>query len=109
MVVVLCNLKERKLADYPSHGMVLCAETPDRSTAELLTPPPGSVPGDLITFEGYERKPPQTLNPKKNPWDNVGPKLRIDENGVAKYEDIPFCVEGKGVCTSKGITNGVIQ
>jgi len=29
MVVVLCNLKEKKLADYMSHGMVMCAETPD--------------------------------------------------------------------------------
>lgn len=30
MCVVLCNLKAKKLADYMSHGMVLCAETPDR-------------------------------------------------------------------------------
>lgn len=51
--------------------MVICAETTDRLTAELLIPPQGSVPGDLITFEGYERKPPAALNPKKNPWDNV--------------------------------------
>jgi aminoacyl tRNA synthase complex-interacting multifunctional protein 1 len=51
--------------------MVLCAETPDRLSAELLTPPEGSQPGDLITFEGFERKPPAELNPKKNPLDNV--------------------------------------
>ena len=42
MCVVLCNLKAKKLADYMSHGMVLCAETPDRSAAELLQPPEGS-------------------------------------------------------------------
>jgi len=29
MVVVICNLKEKKLAGFPSHGMVMCAETPD--------------------------------------------------------------------------------
>jgi methionyl-tRNA synthetase len=42
LCVVLCNLKARKLADYMSHGMVLCAETPDRQTAELLQPPEGN-------------------------------------------------------------------
>ena len=42
MVVVLCNLKPKKLADYMSHGMVLCAETPDKSHIELLVPPEGS-------------------------------------------------------------------
>lgn len=30
MCIVLCNLKARKLADWMSHGMVLCAETADR-------------------------------------------------------------------------------
>ena len=42
LCVVLVNLKARKLADYMSHGMVLCAETPDRNQAELLVPPEGS-------------------------------------------------------------------
>lgn len=71
LVVVLCNLKAKKLAGYESHGMVICAETQDRLSAELLVPPAGSVPGDLISFEGFERKPPAALNAKKNPWDNV--------------------------------------
>lgn len=31
MCVVLCNLKARTLAEYVSHGMILCAETPDRA------------------------------------------------------------------------------
>ncbi len=62
MVVVLLNLKARKMkGDFVSHGMVLCAETPDKSVVELLIPPAGSAPGDIITFEGYERKPPAEL------------------------------------------------
>ena len=52
MCIVLCNLKAKKLAGYESHGMVLCAETPDRSAVELIVPPEGSQPGDLISFEG---------------------------------------------------------
>jgi len=67
-VVVLCNLKEKKLAGYPSHGMVMCAETPDGASVEFLNPPEGSVPGDLIEFEGYPRNPPEALPAKKNPF-----------------------------------------
>ena len=108
LCVVLCNLKARKLADWMSHGMVLCAETPDRNSAELLQPPEGSQPGDLITFPGFDRKPPVELNAKKNPWDNVQPKLSLNGEGVACYDNVPF-VTDKGVIKSKGIKNGVIH
>ena len=55
MVVVLCNLKPRTLKaidGFVSNAMVLCGETEDRATVELLEPPKGCKPGDLITFEG---------------------------------------------------------
>jgi len=58
MVVVLCNLKAKKLAGYESHGMVLCGETVSKDVVELIDPPTGSQPGDLISFEGWERNPP---------------------------------------------------
>ena len=109
LVVVVCNLKERKLADYMSQGMILCAETPDRQTAELLRPPEGAVPGDLVTFPGYERKCPEVLPAKKSPYDTVAPKFVIDETGVAKWDTVPFTVEGKGVCTSLNIKKGEIH
>ncbi len=89
--------------------MILCAETVEPVTAELLTPPEGSQPGDIIYFEGFERKPPAELHAKKDPWGKaVQPKLKIDENGVACFESIPFKTE-KGVVKSKGITNGIIK
>ena len=108
MCVVLCNLKPRTLAEYVSHGMILCAETPDRLTAELLQPPPGSKPGDLISFAGFERSPPAELNAKKKHWENVQEKLKIDASGVACYGDIPLATD-KGVVKSKAIVNGVIH
>ena len=108
MCVVLCNLKPKKLAGHMSHGMVLCGENVERTKAELLKPPQGCKPGDLITFAGYERKPPQELHPKKNPWDNVQPKLKVNDKGFACYEDIPFMTE-HGAVTSKTVTNGVIH
>lgn len=102
-------MRARKLADYMSHGMVLCAETPDRQTAELLVPPEGSQPGDVVTFAGFERKPPAELNPKKNPYEQVEPKLTINSEGVACFDNIPFTIDGKGVVRSKAIKNGVIH
>lgn len=80
MCVVLCNLKAKKLGGFPSHGMVLMGETPDKSAVELIVPPADSVPGDLITFAGQGRDPPAQLPPKteKNPWFRVEPDLSID-------------------------------
>ena len=69
MVVVLTNLKPRKMKvveGFESQAMVLCGETEDKSTVELLIPPKGSKAGDLIAFDGHGRAPPaDTLNSKK--------------------------------------------
>jgi len=46
MVVVICNLKPKKLVGIPSNGMVLCAQPADKSVIEFLNPPKGSQPGD---------------------------------------------------------------
>mmetsp|Transcript_17026 Transcript_17026/g.26298 ORF Transcript_17026/g.26298 Transcript_17026/m.26298 type:complete len:363 (-) Transcript_17026:21-1109(-) len=114
MVVVIVNLKARKLADFMSQGMVLCASPADKSTIEFLNPPEGSVPGDEVFFEGYERKPLEMLPAKKNPWDNVAPKLNTDENGMGCFLDeasgknIPFAT-AKGVCTAATVKKGIIS
>ena len=111
LVVVICNLRQKKLAGYPSHGMVLCAETPDKSAVELLKPPAGSQAGDLITFADQERDPPEALHKddKKNPWFRVQPALNIDAEGVAKWNEFAMETE-KGQCRAAGnIRNGVIH
>ena len=113
MVVCLLNLKARKLADYNSHGMVLCAQTADASIIEFLKPPAGSEPGDVITFEGYERKPLEMLPAKKNPWDNVKPCLVTDGSLVGCYKDpesgklLKFTTP-KGVCVASTVKDGLI-
>ena len=50
MVVVVCNLKSRKLGGFPSNGMVLAVKKGD--TCELVEAPPGSKPGDRLLAEG---------------------------------------------------------
>jgi len=114
LVVVMCNLKPRKLADYMSAGMVLCGETEDKKVVELIEPPAGSVPGDLISFKDFARSPPEVLPAKKNPWDNVAPRLVIRDDSAACYKDeagnmIPFEVQGKGICKSKTLKAGIIK
>jgi methionine--tRNA ligase beta chain len=108
MVVVLANLKPRKLANFMSNGMVMCAETPDKSAVELLHPPTGSKPGDLITVKGYERNCPEKMNPKKKIFESVVDDLIIDENGIAKFKDAEW-VTDNGTIVATTIRNGVIH
>lgn len=50
--VLLCNVKACKLKGVVSQARLLwCAGNDD--ITELLTPPPGSVPGDRVTFLDY--------------------------------------------------------
>ncbi|NXS20019.1 AIMP1 protein, partial [Mystacornis crossleyi] len=51
MAVLLCNLKPAKMRGVVSQAMVMCASSPEK--VEILAPPPGAVPGDRITFEGF--------------------------------------------------------
>lgn len=115
-VVVLTNLKPKNLAGYPSHGMVMCAETPDGATVEFLEPPAGSEPGDLIEFEGYPKKAPDALPAKKNnnPWEDVSKCLQVDENGLGCFVDpetnnkVIFKTH-KGECKAASVKNGIIK
>jgi aminoacyl tRNA synthase complex-interacting multifunctional protein 1 len=112
MVVVITNLKGRKLAGFMSSGMVLCAQTADGEVVEFLRPPEGSEAGDHVSFEGYERKPLDVLPAKKNPWDNVFPNLVTDANQVGCYNDngkmLPFTTP-KGVCIATSVKNGLVK
>ena len=47
-VIVFTNLKPRKLVDFMSNGMVLCAGSEDKSTIELIRPPEGAKVGDRV-------------------------------------------------------------
>lgn len=51
MVVLMMNLKPVKMRGIFSQAMVMCASSPEK--VEILTPPPGCVPGDRVTFDGY--------------------------------------------------------
>lgn len=72
LVVVFANLKPRKLADFMSNGMVLCASNDDKSVIELIRPPEGSKVGERIQLTGnpilgkaVQQEKEAVLNPKK--------------------------------------------
>lgn len=108
LVIVLCNLKERTLCNWPSHGMLLCASSEDGKT-EPLRPPVGSQPGDQVSIGSFPRLPVQELHPKKNPWDMVREELFVDENKQAVYQKDSFWNTLNGNITVKSLTKAKIS
>lgn len=103
LVVVLCNLKPAKMRGVTSEAMVMCASTPEK--VEVLSPPAGAVPGDLVHCEGYTRAPDAVLNPKKKIFETVAPDLRTNEQLVAVYKGAALNVPGKGNVVSQTLKN----
>ena len=75
---------------------------------EILAPPAGAVPGDVIEFEGFPRfaalaaqllvmraagNADAELNPKKKIFETVQPDLLTDGNRVATYKGVPWSIK----------------
>ncbi|KRY82699.1 Tyrosine--tRNA ligase, cytoplasmic [Trichinella pseudospiralis] len=86
-VVVLCNLKPAKLRGILSNGMVLCASSESPRRVQLIEPPEGSSPGDVIYAEGIVRCPDDVLNPKKKVWEKIQEDLRTSDSGEPIWKD----------------------
>ncbi|XP_018911398.2 aminoacyl tRNA synthase complex-interacting multifunctional protein 1 isoform X3 [Bemisia tabaci] len=102
-VVVVCNLKPRKMRGYVSEGMLLCANADNK--IEVLEPPIGSRPGDRVTVAGYNGTADEVLNPKLKIFEKVSPDLRVNEDGVACYKGTPLEVLGKGFIKTETLRN----
>ena len=105
MVLVLCNLKERKLAGFPSHGMVLCASNDDHTEVKLVSVPVEAKIGERVTvpgfdFEGEEGQPyAENKVGKKKVFEKLAPFLKTSEYGVPEFAGRPLLTSA-GVCTS---------
>ena len=105
LVCVLCNLKERKLVGFPSHGMVLCASNKDHTEVKFVSPPVDSKVGERVIVPGFdfsgESGQPFTENAigKKKVFDNLAPYLTTSKYGVPEFLGRPF-VTSAGVCTT---------
>lgn len=100
-VLVLANLKARKLVGFPSHGMVLCASSEDGRKVEFIEPPPGAAVGERITVEGFNGEP-ATENQilKKKMLDVIFPDLKTNASGVATYKGVPLSTSA-GSCSAQ--------
>ena len=101
-VLVLANLKSRKLVGFPSHGMVLCASSGDQ--VEFIDPPADAKVGDRIMVEGYDGEP-ATENQviKKKMLDAIFPDLKTNGDGVATYKGTPLKTSDGGACSAKSL------
>lgn len=101
LVIVAANLKDRKIANFNSQGMVLCACNADHSKVALLEPPVGAEAGQRVTFEGYTgdaATPSQVA--KKKLLEKVLPELKTDAHGNCCFRDSKFTLPA-GVVTAK--------
>uniref|UniRef100_A0A915Q0I5 Methionine--tRNA ligase, cytoplasmic n=1 Tax=Setaria digitata TaxID=48799 RepID=A0A915Q0I5_9BILA len=93
LVICVCNLKPVKMRGIESQGMVLCASTPEK--VEMIQFDDSCTPGQLVTCEGYERRPDPVLNPKKKIWEGVAPDLKVSCEGQVVYKGQPLLVDGR--------------
>lgn len=112
-VLVLANLKTRKLVGFPSHGMVLCAckygdaEDGSEDTVEFVCPPESAKIGDRVVCAGFEGEP-ATENQvvKKKILNAVFPDLKVNADGVAVYKDVPLTTATGGeVCRAETLND----
>lgn len=113
LVLVLCNLKERKMVGFPSHGMVLCASNPDHTDVRLVNPPIDAKVGERITipdfdFDGEDGEPfAENKIGKKKIFEKLAPYLITSKYGVPEFLGRPFMTSA-GVCTSP-IPDGTVS
>ncbi|KAL7581749.1 hypothetical protein ACA910_022286 [Epithemia clementina (nom. ined.)] len=113
LVLVLCNLKERKMVGFPSHGMVLCASNQDHSVVRLVSPPVEAKVGERVTvpdfdFDGEEGAPfAENKIGKKKVFENLAPFLVTNKYGIPEFLQRPFMTSA-GVCTSP-IPDGTVS
>ncbi len=81
-VLVICNLKPRKIQDIESNGMVLCCSNADHTRVHLISPAAPVKPGARVVLAGQPvpEKLPAVLNPKKKVWESAAPLLAVVED-----------------------------
>ncbi|ORY80851.1 hypothetical protein BCR37DRAFT_338452, partial [Protomyces lactucae-debilis] len=92
LVVCVCNLKPAAMRGVKSSAMVLAAspaavDGQEKDRVELVQPPAGSKPGDVLQFAGFEGEPEAQLNPKKKIFEAVQVGFTTDDALRVLYKD----------------------
>lgn len=103
MVLVLANLKPRKLVGFASNGMVLCASNTEHTQVKLVEPPAHAKVGYRVVFPGFSTES-MPLTPaqvqKKKVFEALAAGLKTDSQGRCMFKDEthPFWVAGREGC-----------
>lgn len=103
-LLVVSNLKPKKLAGFQSAGMVLCAaETKEDGTETVVfvEPPTDSTIGEVISFEGLPSPEPFSgaQVEKKKIFQKCAEGMKTTEEGLAAWNGHVF-MSSKGPCTA---------
>mmetsp|Transcript_16881 Transcript_16881/g.19512 ORF Transcript_16881/g.19512 Transcript_16881/m.19512 type:complete len:249 (-) Transcript_16881:64-810(-) len=112
-LLVVSNLKTKKLVGFPSSGMVLCAaETKEDGSekVEFIEPPAEAPLGEVITFENLPKPEPFTGGQveKKKIFQACAEGMKTTEGGLAAWNGHIFMTSA-GPCKSSTIKNGVMR
>ena len=97
VVLVAANLKAKKLAGFPSNGMVLCASS-DGHLA-FVEPPKNAKPGDVVHFPGLDNPHASDRQVDKGKLFQKAQQHFNTKAGVCYYKDKPFNINGEP-CTA---------
>ncbi|XP_018647733.1 putative methionyl-tRNA synthetase [Schistosoma mansoni] len=102
--IFLCNLKPAKMRGVESEAMLMCASSPDTCGVEpLIVEGPDIQLGDSVVVPGTRHDPDDQLNPKKKIFEQVKPDLRVNENGIAMYKNVPWTLKGSSLAVIKSL------
>ncbi|CAE7775941.1 unnamed protein product [Symbiodinium sp. CCMP2592] len=119
-VVIVSNLKARKMAGTASEGMLLCAskkadpEDAESELAELklVEAPEEAEVGERVVVEIPDEEHGQAATPnkvgKKKLYEKVAPDLRTNKDGTVCFKDSPFMTSA-GPCTAKDLPEAVVS
>lgn len=108
MVVLVCNIKACKVRGVVSRARLLCCGQ-SKDYVELLTPPPGSAPGDRVTVTNFPGEPDKELLAKERILERLLPELGVDSRGVASFRGRGLEIKGKGLCRAPTFVNCAIR
>jgi len=108
-VVVVCNLKPKKLVKVESNGMVLAASTEDHLGLELLEAPLETPAGTKIKFEGLTTSDDRpTTKANETVMKMFNANAMTNEQSIATYKGVAFSA-AEGLITVNSLTNSKIQ
>jgi len=113
-LLVVSNLKAKKLVGFKSHGMVLCAtkemDGGGGEIVEFIEPPEDAPPGEVVTFEGLPTPEPFSgaQVEKKKVFQACLAGMKTTGDCVAAWEGHAF-LTSKGPCRSRTVKDGVMR